>query len=265
MRRRTQSLVKRLVQFGVVCALLPVVCSAQPFDLDTPVDSPLWWTLTDGISPQELREAYRDLESSRRRFREAVAAGLQPPATKDKGLQHLKFYVNSQITPELVPMWLVFETVANMWLPAEGREEVERSLASHGVASSGIERVLAVAADNAVQVQRNVNEIGPLQQEYIRMQWEILNRDNWSEKSKDAVEAAVGSDDLLFFSQGTGRSEAEVAKLIAAGKDNYLARVTEESLVTLKRELSPADWRGLRRYLFDRAASGFGGMMDSSG
>jgi len=65
-----------LVVVAFVCTLAaPRPAAAQPFDLDTPADSPLWWTVTDAPSPAELRAALRDPEAHLERYPEALAGG----------------------------------------------------------------------------------------------------------------------------------------------------------------------------------------------
>ncbi len=86
------------------------------------------------------------------------------------------------------------------------------------------------------------------------MQWEILDRDGWSDENRTRVDLAVKSRTLGYFAEETGRSEQEVAELLEAGKRNSGTEVTSRTLPSLKRDLSPNDWQALRRYLFDRAA-----------
>jgi len=43
----------------------------------TTEDSPRWWTLTDEITPQELRAIHEDIELHKERYREAVQAGTE--------------------------------------------------------------------------------------------------------------------------------------------------------------------------------------------
>ncbi len=262
---RRGELLAQLAKLIIFCALLPAVAGAQPLDLDTPVDSPLWWTLTDEVSPQQLREAYRDPEANRQRFREAVAAGLQPPAPKDPDLRYLDFYLQPRLNPELVPMWYAFASLSRNWLPQEGRAAIASALAARGISAGGIERVLAVAAESAARLQRRYDEIGPLSRDFGRIRWAILDHNGWSEESKREVEAAVARDDASYFAERSGRSETEVASMLAATKDDFYYRVPAEGTVQLNEELDPADWRGLRRYLFDRAASDLANLMDSSG
>jgi hypothetical protein len=264
MPRRRSGSTTRLAGFAVAVALLPAAASAQPLDLDTPADSPLWWTLTDDISPQQLRDAYRDPGANRRRFREAVAAGLQPPAPKDPELRYLVFYVNPRLTPELEPLWSAFYALADQ-LELEGAEAVELGLAARGISAEGIDRIVAVAQATAAEVRDLVAQIGPLQREFILMVRGVRDRHRWSEESEAAVESAVERGDTRYFAEQTGRTEADVARLLAAGLRTPTSEAAEESIVRLKADLAAPDWRGLRRYLFDRAASGIGGGMNSSG
>jgi hypothetical protein len=64
---------------SVVIALVlggAAILSAQTTDPKVPASSPLWWTLTDELSPQELRRIYADPADSRRRYLLAVERHL---------------------------------------------------------------------------------------------------------------------------------------------------------------------------------------------
>ncbi|HSL83314.1 MAG TPA: hypothetical protein VLF66_11105, partial [Thermoanaerobaculia bacterium] len=91
---------------------IPGPSSGQPMDLDTPPGSPLWWTLTDEISPMELRTALRDPEAHLARYLAAIEAGVADVLPEDQ-VQTLSFYYNRDLTPELTPMWVAFSAFAS--------------------------------------------------------------------------------------------------------------------------------------------------------
>lgn len=234
-----------------VVALSPGGAGAQPFDLDKPADSPLWWTLTDEVTPEELRAAYTEPGSSQRRYREAVAAGLEPPRT-DAQLARLKFYLNRRLNPELETLGSLFGRLADPWLRHRGEETLRRELAGYGVSAEGADRILGVAKTYAEELEELVSVYGPKHKELIRVHWEILNREGWNEETKRSIKEAVRSNDVASLAERSGRSEAEVADLLAAWEIQPSSHLLETTLPKLRSELSPADWQALRRFLYDQ-------------
>jgi hypothetical protein len=254
--------IRVLAGLGVLIgALAPAPATAQPFDLDTPADSPVWWPLSDDITAEELRAAYREPGSSQRRYRDAVAAGLAEPRS-DASLENLKFYLNPRLTPELETLGSTYFIFAIGWLPWDGAEKTQVELARFGVSAEGREVILAAAEQFRVDFDRLSGELAPSHRELIRLQWEILEREGESAALKKAMREAAHRGDVAYFAERTERGEAEIRVLLEDWKVDPSRVLLETSLPALKADLSPGDWRGLRRYLLDQVVTRLGTFTD---
>jgi hypothetical protein len=242
-------------------AVFPGAAGAQPFDLETPADSPLWWTLTDEITPTELRAAYRSHQSHVERYRQAVETGLEEPRSEE-ALERLKFYINTQLTPELETLGSAFSLFAYGWLPYEDRAATASALAEHGVTAEGAQQVLDIAGRYAQDFRTLADEIGPKHEELIRLQWEILEKSGQHEQSKAELDRALKASDAGYFSEHTGRDETEILGLLDAWKILPSSVLLATTLPDLKAALSAPDWRGLRRYLLYRVSRDLGKFSD---
>lgn len=162
------SLSWRTVGLILALILLPTVSRAQPHKLDTPTDSPLWWTLTDEITPQKLKALYADRTSSLARYDDAVEAGLEEPlpARGKRSRACLTFYRNAELTPQLEPMWIAFRAFYNAHLDQElsGNEYVDavpHRLQEFGISPSGVDVILAAAKSTKAEVKRRSPEFIP--------------------------------------------------------------------------------------------------------
>ena len=113
----------------------------------------LWWTLSDEVTPEELREAWRSVAASRSRYLAALGDGAAP---EDR--EAVRFFLSGALTPELVPMWMALaaftegmsedptstlEILHNLGFDAETTERI-RQLATAGmdVVSEGIPAII---------------------------------------------------------------------------------------------------------------------------
>lgn len=257
--RLTRALLPLLIVGG---SILPIAAHAQPFDLDTPPDSPLWWPLSDQTSTEELRAAYRDKEANQKRYLEAAAAGLVP-APSEEALEALKFYLNSRLTPELETIWRPLTHLGFAFLHG-GTDDatVRRSLAEHGVSTHGREQILAALHWLAEEEERLGAEIGPKTQELIRMHWEILDREGRTAAVQDRLNQATKHGDVSYFLERTARSREQIEELLREGTKVSSAIAGEATLRRLRQELSGEDWQGLRRYLSSVAVDHLGSFTD---
>lgn len=109
--------------------------------------SPLWWTLTDEITPRELRAALADPELSRERYADAVAAGYAAPVP-EASLRSIRLFYTGALTPELVPMWQAFHGFA---APMRGESasrlqaKARFDLKSYGFEAAAVEAIVGAA------------------------------------------------------------------------------------------------------------------------
>lgn len=247
MNRR--SLWTPLLPLVVVGLAFPAVANAQPFDLDAPPDSPLWWPVSDRTSAADLRAAYRNAEGNQERYREAAAAGLVPVRTQDE-LQGLKFYLNPRLTPDLETIWRpLTELAAAVVRDGADTGAIRRSLAEYGVSAEGSDQILRIVRQQGEEMERLVEEIGPKTRELILMHWEVLDREGRTADAEDRLRQAAEQGDVSYFVERPGRSREEIEELLREGPKQPSAIVGEVALRRLRQELREEDWQGLRRYL----------------
>jgi len=242
----------RVVGTGAV-ALLAFLLAANPLPaqfhpLDVPADSPLWWTLTDALRPEELRAAHQDTQASLDRYLKDLEAGQAQPLTEEQAKQ-LTFYVNPQRSPDLVPMWYAFDIFAQFRLPREGVESIVQQLGRYEVSEEGKRTVLEIATEHRVEVENAVATLGPLQVEFGRLQLRAVARLDADPNATQVVTEASRRGDVTFLAREGDESEERTRELLAAWNRNPLTEMGERTLPTLKQSLAAADWDALRRYL----------------
>ncbi len=242
--------------------LLPGVLDAQLHRPDRPVDSPLWWTLTDEVTPAELKRLFSDRSLSLERYDAAVAAGLADPLPERGagGRECLDFYLNRDLTPELEPMWLAFDTFFRVYAPDEQVDE-ERAHAApldlrrFGVSPSGVETILRAAAATEAEFDSLMDDLGPKMREMTVLLGEVYYEDPQRaalapphRQVLDAVELR----DYQTVASAVGRSVSEIRDLVDSHADwDAPYALVAEALPRLKEELTDEDWQGLRRYLLE--------------
>ena len=239
--------------FALVLAVSAAPARAQPFRLDAPADSPFWWTLDDSRTPAALRRELQDPEAHRRRYRQAVAAGLEKPLD-DARLSHLEYYQNPALDPLLEPLWHAFHFFANYWLPEDGAEKAQSALASFGVSTQGAAAVLAGAGDESRRFAALIEELRPSQSEYLEMVWEANGTRGGGAAIEPRILQATKDHDVAFLASRSGRSPAEVRRLLEISQRDPGPESAVPVIVTLRDTLTHDDWQALRRYLVEQVA-----------
>jgi len=241
---------------------LPAVLDAQFHKPDRPVDSPLWWTLTDEVTPAELKRRFSDRSHSLERYDAAVAAGLEQalPEEGPRGRECLEFYLNRELTPELEPMWLAFDTFFRFYAPdeqAEGEHEqsAQRDLRRFGVSSSGVDTILRIAAATEAEFDSLMDDLGPKMREMTVLLGELYYEDPqraaFAPPHRQVLEA-VELRDYQTVASAVGRSVSEIRDLVDSHADwDAPYALVAEALPRLKKELTDEDWQGFRRYLLE--------------
>lgn len=258
----------------VAATLLPSPAETQPLDLDTPQDSPLWWTLTDELTPQELRATYRDEAGHLKRYRAAVEAGLESPINEFQA-KGLKFYYNRQQNPELTPMWVGFSVFATFHLADDGPSVTGERLVPYGITPGGIDAILSVGEEQHQEETQMVEELREEGLEYMNLYQKVdaLARRPAEVKEQhpvpevgrltpEGLREAVKRDDVGLLAAASGETPEKVARLLWVAKSNPPAATAGENLVTLRARLSDKDWNAFRRFLFEEIISRMGAFMD---
>lgn len=231
---------------GVLLLLACPSAFGQYTENPPPVDSPYWWTLTDEITPEELMHRLQDPEENRRRYREGMAKGQ---ATKFPEA-YLAEHIVSVRTRELTPMWDAFDGFALRFRGlGTAYPEAATELESAGVSRAGIETILGIAHQHLRQRDALREELGPKQRAFAEFLTEA--KEALGERYRPALE----SRDIAAFARISGRSEAEVADLMAAWERDPGVEVSLESIQLLKLELAEEDWDRFRGFLLREVAS----------
>lgn len=250
-------------RFGVVLALVLGVlgagaAGAQPMELDTPTDSPLWWTLTDEISPAELREAFRDPDGHLRRYQEALEAGVISNPLSDEALSYLSFYCNLRLTPELTPMWLSFSAFGGGHIANRGVAHAEDTLAEYGFGPTAIETILLYASRQESETQAIVEEVGAKSMRFTEIQRRAIRARGGDRQAYASVRRAAERGDLDLLLPNAEVSRSELAELRAAWMRHPVTETAEMLLPELRQQLTDADWQHFRHFLLEHVVASMG-------
>jgi len=253
---------------------LPSITKAQPLELDTPEDSPLWWTLTDEITPQELRAIYRDDTGHLERYQAAVEAGTKPPLN-EMGKKALKFFYDPDQNPELTAMWMAFSAFATAHLEDDGHAVTADRLRPYGISPGGVAAILSVGEEQLQEHLGMVEDLKEESREYMqlyrrlddlaRAPAEIKAQQPAPEARRltpEGLREAVKRNDVALLAAASGESPEKVERLLWVAKSNPPAATAGENLVTLRARLSEEDWNAFRRFLLEEVVTRMGPFTD---
>lgn len=217
----------------------------------SPVDSVYWWTLTDEITPQELRAIHEDIELHKERYLEAVKAGTRRPK---KHMELVNFFIDGSTHPELYQMWSAFEAFAITF----GFEETDprASLAEFGFEGEVLEKIVNISSEfcrDREILQMKVEELFIDVIEFARLSKASLGERNTS--------IAVKAKDVTMLANATGYSGERVEELLELWEQTPATDFAAQTLPLLKEVLGPTDWNRFRLYLVEVQAP----MMSSLG
>ncbi len=217
--------------------------SSQTTDLDAPASSSHWWTLTEEITPAELKAIHRDVEGHQRRYLEAVALGLERPIS-DEQLARLCFHIDGNQNPEYFTLWEAFNAFANRFDSVPKWDESVRSqLTKYGISDRAIERISVLSHAHLYEKERLVAELKDKQlafAEILRIAQERVGRDLYQE--------ALASN-LETITQATGRNAQELTQLHLAWKRRPIAERATANLELLRADVTKEEWDLFRLYL----------------
>lgn len=230
--------------------LVPGPVCGQPMDLDTPASSPLWWTLSDEISPAELRTAFRTPEAHLGRYLAAVDAGVAQRLSKAQA-GALKFYYNAELNPELTPMWLALAAFSTWHLVSESDERAKKALTDFGFDPAPTAAILQVRTLQHERSQEIVQAVAAKSIEFSAIQRQAIEARGGDRRAYDAVVRAGRSGDIEVLLGSTDRSREELRELWGAWKRSPVTETAGELLPELRSRLSPEDWERFRAFLLE--------------
>lgn len=229
----------------VALLLLPSPSAGQWTDDPPPADSPYWWTLTDDITPEQLRDTLQDREAHVERYYQAVEK--EPTYRLPEHLvAHLTIYVKGDLTPELFPLIDTFDAFAlrfrgrPSW-PKHAPEELEE----WGISRPGVQTILALAHSHLRRRDQIIDEVKDKQQAFVK----ILQRAD-DRLGRKASVAARRARDVEVFARVSGLGRARVAELMEAWLRDPAEEAAIEHIQLVRQELSEKDWELFRSYLY---------------
>lgn len=242
MTARPSSLTLRIVLLSALMATLVTPVEAQWMVPPPPVDSPYWWTLTDEVSPQELRVALTNPAAVRQRYLAAKEAeGVTVPPVE---LTQIDYFITGRLTPELFPMFDAYITLAVQTYHEPGEERTRELLALYAFSPASADKVISSLLNYMEKRDAAVAEVAPRHQELM----EIVRR------SRVPLKEAFKRGDIDRVVAATGASRDRVAELFPLWNAAPSIETALDSLSSLRQELSEQEWENLRRLLLEEIA-----------
>lgn len=240
----------RLAAFLMALLIVAVPLAAQWTHTPPPIESTYWWTLTDAVTPAQLRAALQDRDANRHRFRRAAGKGLHGETVTEQQVHEVVSYLNGAIHPELIPFYVAFEAYAARFeIGPDWREANSTLLTQHGMTREGIEylrRVVTAYAARRAAIQREVAAPATELLETLRPlvpEVEALR-----------IDQLLVEGDVRELARLSGRDVAWVAKRHAAWRREPIVEAGLPALEQLRADLTPADWEAFRRFLLREIA-----------
>jgi len=220
-----------------------------------PPDSPLWWTLTDDLTPAELRERLIDPEHHQLRLRDFLEGQDTVALSKDLPIDDIgrvKIWIDGRHDPQLFPMYMAFNAFASKYenLPT-WREEARLLMDRHLISEQAQAHMLGVARSENREKRRVVEENSTQALRFNRLiseaEAKLGEHEAWS---------AVRRSDYPRLAAATGLDPATVRALHQVWRRQPDAEMGERALPRLRDKLSERDWTNLRAFLLAEIASG---------
>lgn len=217
-----------------------------------PADSPYWWTLTEGITPAELRATLQSRKASRERLERAIEHG-EYPAQPERRLREISLFVDGVRDPDLFPMWDAFRMFSLRVIDHEtDREQQAReAMPKYGIAPESVETILTAAL--------NADELASgIQKDIFEQQMEFATR------ILDPAEKRLGRDraaemiirrDIAVLALESGLGRDQVSDLYQTWIRDSWADVCTDTLEGLRATLPESEWEGFRRFLLEKVAA----------
>lgn len=246
--------VHKLIALALVMPLVPPVWG-QPRSENLPESSPLWWTLTEEISPKDLRAARVDPQATRNRFRSSAMGRDRTPADQER----VRAYVNGDESPQLVTVAEALFSLAVYFDPEHMNEHSTKRIAlwyrDYGLSTEGGDALAAfmlgmnrayddhqsVVGDDLVKIA------GLIREKEVSLGVEIGSSDLWQ---------AFDANDFSTLSRELGVPAKELRHQLRHNYDPWDAYLRKE-LPRLRRDLSKQDWDAMRQLLYEIAAPMF--------
>lgn len=211
-----------------------------------PIDHPYWWTLTDEITPAELRgRLQRRVTAERQRLqadieRRAAGGSTNVPLDRDWELR-------GRETPELFPVFTAFESFALTHYDWMGENTVQE-LIGFGISPEAAHQIVIAAEERrASDVMKQIADA----------QSELRELSSWAEDKigTEAVWEMRRRNDFAQFSKLVGWSQESLRDLVRLAYCHWWGAASVPVLVELRKALGEEQWDLFRKYLLEKVAS----------
>ena len=253
---------------GVTLLLASVVApttqsSAQTYLLDEPTSSPIWWTLSEAVTPEQLKHRHTNVDQHREAYSRALAQeGSSLPLEARGSAEMITRFLDPTTEPEMMPLWFAFH-ILSMHL-AFTPDRTLRKLEMANLSEEGRRTVL----DNLRRFHNLVSERRAATAadvtEFVDLLREALSRAP-DRAARAAVYDETESGNLSAVADAAtarGLDGSRIQQLYAAWRlqpDIETARVL---LPQLRSQLTDEDWWRLRSFLLIEVTPTIGTIME---
>lgn len=247
-----QKIFAQIVMGVALVVLVTPTTEAQWITHPPAADSPHWWTLTDEVTPVELRTALQSRQASRERLKAAIQAG-QHPELPPREWARVSFFLDGEMTPELVPMFDAFSILAT-WINRDiTRTElkIRQDLASTGVSAEGTDLIFQAAKEYRTRAQEIISEVDYEQRRFAARVLAPTRERLGNERAAEVLRRK----EFDKLAQESDLPEAEVAALYKEWRRDPWVEAAVAEMVDLREALQKDDWQNLRRYMLENVAN----------
>ena len=214
-----------------------------------PPSSPYWWTLTDDLSPQDLRRILTSRKLHRQRYQEAVE-GKAADALSAESLESLYYYINGDFTPELFRMSDAFDSFTRRFEYLDGwLDTASETLPRHGVSAAGQSTILSIVEPKNKKQDQLIQDLRESSNKFVELMDKIEHQ-----FSLGHLKGVLRTKDFRQMGQISGLPPGEVERLAQEWQRDPVEEVCGEFLAILKERLSLSDWNAFREYLLKEIA-----------
>lgn len=216
-----------------------------------PSDHPYWWTLTEDLSPQELRQKLQERQSAVRQEARTeleklkTAAGKSTTQPEEVDL----WFLRGDEHPELFPAWSAFYSFAATMMGFDEKDEREAELKELGLSAFAVRQIVDSAARVAEEAEEFHRE-GVSEAQGLRK----LLDDVASRLPAERVRQMKAANDVDFLAAAAGVPVDEVRKLTLRIHRDPVARAAVPAIVSLRAAIGEEQWQLFRRYLLKEVA-----------
>lgn len=216
-----------------------------------PSDHPYWWTLTDELSPQELREKLAERHAALRQEARAQLKDLKratgASSTEEQEVQ--LWFLSGSEDAKLFPMWSAFEAFTSSMVVHDEKDEREAKLKEFGLSAFAARQVVDFAAQADDESEALYRQNGREAQRLRKLKEDVASR-----LPAEQVRQMKDNEDVDFLASAAGVPVEELRALVRRVHRDPFATTAVPALVSLRAAIDEEQWQLFRRYLLEEVA-----------